>query len=357
MENVDIISQDGISGAVANELQKNQLNVGLMRPFIGNDGKAYATVYSGKNPNDPKSYSIVPLQTNATLRRDEWKQLDDAVLMASRERLVGINALESRGLIFNLGNAMGTTVLEYSDMDDNLSAELSMDGITRSKNDRPDFGTKYLPIPIIHVDYQINTRALNASRNMGNGIDTIQAEQASRRVAEKLEDMLFTNTTYTFGGGSIYSYVNHPNRNPQTLTLAWDNPSKTGALILADVLAMKAKQLADNKFGPWELYVPTAYDTILDNDFSATSNGVTIRERLLKIEGLSGIKVVDRLAANNVLMVQMTTDVVRLVKGLAIQNIEWQTEGKFVNNYKVITIQVPQIRADKSGKSGIVHLA
>jgi len=55
--------------------------------------------------------------------------------------------------------------------------------------------------------------------------------------------------------------------------------------------------------------------------------------------------------------VQMTTDVVRLVRGMGIQNIEWQTEGKMITKYKVMTIQVPQVRSDQDGNSGIVHLS
>ena len=104
------------------------------------------------------------------------------------------------------------------------------------------------------------------------------------------------------------------------------------------------------------VYVPTAYETILDTDYK-DNYPKTIRTRIMEISGIKGIKVVDTLPANNVLMVQMTTDVVRLVNGLPIQVIEWQTEGKFVTKYKVIAIQVPQVRADQAGNSGIVHLA
>jgi len=46
-----------------------------------------------------------------------------------------------------------------------------------------------------------------------------------------------------------------------------------------------------------------------------------------------------------------------LIRGLPVQNIEWQAEGKFVTKYKVLTIQVPQIRSDQDGNCGIVLLA
>jgi hypothetical protein len=35
--------------------------------------------------------------------------------------------------------------------------------------------------------------------------------------------------------------------------------------------------------------------------------------------------------------------------------VEWQTEGGLITKYKVMTIQVPQVRADQDGNSGIVH--
>jgi len=84
---------------------------------------------------------------------------------------------------------------------------------------------------------------------------------------------------------------------------------------------------------------------------------VTVRQRLLGIAGIKGIKVIDTLPANNVLLVQMTSDVVRLVRGMALQNVEWKTEGNMVTKYKVMTIEVPQIRSDINGKCGIVHMS
>ena len=56
-------------------------------------------------------------------------------------------------------------------------------------------------------------------------------------------------------------------------------------------------------------------------------------------------------------MIQMTPDVVRLVRGMGLQNVEWGTEGNMITKYKVMTIQVPQIRSDINGKCGIVHMS
>ena len=342
---------------------------GTKRPFLYQDTKtgnwgAYISVYKGGDPKKITSYQNVPININAaTLRRDEWKALDEAVINVARERLVGIADLEANNLVYNLNNAMGTTVFEWHDVGDTMEADMTMDGVTRSRGGRTVFQHNYLPIPIIHSDYEINARALPASRSLGNPLDTYAAENAARRVAEKLEDMLFTDTTYSYGEtdarsrNTIYSYVNFPDKNDIVLSVNWDDSSKTGADIIADVLSMKQASIDDYHWGPWKLYIPTAYETVLDSDYDPTTPGTTIRERILKISGISGITVVDRLSANNVLLVEMKSDTIRLIKGMAMTNLQADTEFGFVNKYKVLTIQVPQIRSDSNGRCGIVHLA
>jgi len=358
MAQVDYIGKGSAQGELAALLvQQGKLDPGRMRPFIGSDGGTYITIHKGGDPLLPANYVTERIQANGTLRRDEWKQLDEALLGISEFRLGGIDDLIAHNLVFNLGNAMGTTVLEYHDISDAMEADLTMDGVSRGRGDRPVYGTNYLPLPIIHVDYEINARVLAASRSLGNPLDTTSAERAGRKVKEKLEAMLFTDTTYGFGGGTIYSYLNAPDRNPVTLALAWDNAGKTGAQILQDCINMKQASINAYHYGPWQMYIPTAYETVLDKDYDVTTPGTSIRERILKISGISGIKVVDTLTANTVLLIQMTPDVVRLVRGMGIQNVEWQTEGKFITKYKVMTIQVPQIRSDQEGHSGITELA
>lgn len=361
---VDLLANGAGQGDVAKFLiQNGSLNPGMMRPFIETNkdgqvtGRIMCSVYKGSGDRkNPANYRNIQVN-NGTLRRDEWRQLDEAILPIAESRLTGINDLISAGLVYNLGNAMGTTVLEYHDISNALEAEMSMDGITRGKNDRPEFGTKYLPIPIIHADYEINARTLEASRRLGNPLDTTMAERATRKVAEKLEAMLFTNTTYAFGAGTIYSYVNHPDRNQVTLTAGWDESAMTGKLIVDNVRSMKQALIDAHMYGPYTLYIPTNYETKMDEDYSTSKGDNTIRDRILKISGISKVQVSDTLASDNVLLVQMTSDVVRLVRGMGITNVQWQTEGNLVNKFKVMTIQVPQIRSDQEGHSGIAHLA
>jgi hypothetical protein len=361
--NVDLMANGQAQGDFAKMIQMNgSFDVGAKRPFIGSDGRPYISMYKGGDPTKKESWGL-RLVSNATLRRDEWKQLDAALITEKTYRLGGIDDLVTNGLTYNLGNAMGTTVLEWHDVAGKMTAVVSMDGITKGDANRPNYQTNYLPIPITHVDYEINARALATSRNMGNPLDVTDAAMAARAIKEKLENMLFTDVTYGYGEldsrsrNKIYSYVNFPDINAVTLGTHWDASAKTAAGILQDVLNMIKSANAAYYYGPFMLYIPTNYGLVLYDDYDTTTPGTTIKDRIMKIDVIKGIKVIDTLADDTILLVQMTQDVVRLVNGLGLTNIQWKEEGDFVTKFKAFCIQVPQIRSDQNGKCGIVKLA
>lgn len=363
--NMDYIGKGGaIQGEVAAYLAtQGRINPAFMRPIMGKDGQTYFTVYTGGDPKKKESYKTLRrdqvqtlgIATYATLRRDEWNQLDQSVQQISAVRLGGIQDLIDNNLVYNLGNAMGTTMLEYHSISDMGEASVDMDPNAQVTGDRPNYESVYLPIPVIHSGFEISSRTLAASRSLGNPLDVDATQAAARKVNEKLESLLFntTGTPYKFGGGYIYSYLDHPKRNLYSLTGNWD--ASTGANILKDVLGMIQMAINDKHYGPYMLYVPTAYQIFLGNDYVANYPKST-RARVLEIEGLMGIKVIDTLPANNVVLVEMATQTVRLVKGMAVQVVQWQEGSSLApTKYKVLTIQVPQVRADQAGNCGVVH--
>jgi len=279
------------------------------------------------------------------------------VLMAAQERLVGVADIMGRGLTYNIPGGLGKTVLGYQDASDIEDAELRMDGQAPGQRDRAEFDINYLPLPIIFKDFSFSIREIKASRNGNMPLDTTNAELAARKVAEKVEEVLFQGASaYTFGGGTIRGLQDAPQRNQGSLTFNWDD---SGAIadrttILDDVLAMKAALIADYHYGPYGLYVATEYETALDDDFKANSDR-TVRERILAVDSLSSVKVADKMTSDQVLMVQLTSDVVRMVQGLPITTVQWETEGGMRVWFKVMTILVPQIRNDQNNRSGVAH--
>src|SRR5574340_1030735 len=269
------VNAQGVSGdgSVASRLIKNGMNVNALRPWIGKDGRAYMTTINAEGK------PTVMVVNNAHLRNEEWVQYDTAIVREARIRLSGVNDLTSRGLVYNIANGFGKTVLESENLNDFMVAELSMDGLSRTQGDRGVFGMDYLPLPLIHSDYFFNARDLATSRNTGDAMDTTNAEMAARAVAEKMEEILFNGaSSYKYVSGVIYGYTDFPNRNLYNTPANWDASGVDGPDIVADVLAMKQILINDRFYGPYTIYIPTAWETKLDADYahSGTTNSANI---------------------------------------------------------------------------------
>lgn len=347
-----ILNGQGI-GDVASQLMAAGGDPNALRPWVGNDNRSYIAVNQGGK------YVAQPLtNATATLRKDDWKLLDRAIVKAAKPRLKAVADLRSMGLTFNIPNGMAKTVLETETVGDINPARISMDGLVQSQSDRPLFELTNLPLPIIHKDFDFSLRHILTSRNGGSPIDTTMAELAGRQVAEAAEKLLIgTYGSFAFGGGTIYGYTNFPSRMTKTMTA----PTASGwtpATCVTEVLAMRAQCAAAYHYGPYMLYTSSAWDTYLDTDYSAAKGNNTLRQRIEAINNISGVKTLDYLNTSNafvMVLVQLTPDVVREVIGMDITTVQWESKGGMQLNFKVMAILVPQLRSDQNSNTGIVH--
>ena len=342
---MDFIENGQAQGDVATRLMLNNMDPRCLRPWHEN-GRSWVVNQQGLT---------VPTANATTLRKDDWKILDDAVVKAAKQRLRAVADLRSANLTFGIANGMGKTVLETETQSDINEAVISMDGLRESQHDRPEFNLVNLPLPIIHKDFHFSARQLSASRNGGSPLDTTTAELSARRVAEQAEQLLLgVSSSYTYGGGTIYGYKNFPNRLTKTLTA----PTASGwtpATLVQEVLEMRLQSQQAFHYGPWKLYNSPNWDVYMDDDYSSAKGDLTLRDRLEKIGGISSVDTSDYLTSFDLIMVQMTSDVVREVQGMPLTTVQWESKGGLQLNFKVMMISVPQLRSDFNDNTGIVH--
>lgn len=373
----------------------------LRRPYIDKNGKAAVTMNTGrttlvKGEQVPiKEHVLIrdlvyesgimsPVFNATALRKEEWAMLDKVVLEAARLRLRAWADLAGSNT-FGGFNGMSKMVLEYETMNDPGEAVVDMDGLTDGRNDAPKFQLEGLPLPITHSDFWFAKRKLDISRaGMGTPLDTVMGAAAGRRVAEMIEKTTIgIETGIEYGDGTqiggygrtskVYGYTNFPQRLTKTnlTTPLGTNPEAT----VADVLAMRDQLTATKYYGPWMLYHSNDWDRYMDNDYArlgGSNANMTLRDRLRKIDGIVDVRRLDYLASSattysaapdrittanpfTLLMVQMTPDVARAVNGMSITTVQWESVGGMRLNFKVMCIQVPQLRADYNGNTGILH--
>lgn len=341
-------------------LGSGRLNVNMRRPFFDpRDGNTYVV-----SVNSNGQVAKVKVNATALLQYDEWKDIDRTVIDAAVQRLVAIADLRSRGLEHGLGS-IGATVSLWDRASHMTPANVSMDGITAGEKDSAAYATQFVPVPIVHKDFSINIRRLEASRNFGGGIDVTQAEIAGRVVAEKSESILFLGdsslqvTDDALGAGIVYGYTTHPDRNQVDMDNPWNTlTSEQNNEILVDVMAMMQASRAARHYGPWVLYIPATYEAKMDEDYkgAASSDVRTVRQRLLALQGLEDIKVADFLTGDNVVLVSLNRDVVDLAVAQDVTTVQWSNNGGMTEEFKVMAVWVPRIKSDFDGRSGVTHL-
>lgn len=197
------------SGNVTSLLLQHNFDPRCCRPFIMN-GRSYLSKLVGRDSKTGKPIvQNVPTQNAATLRKEDWIMIDQAVVTAARPRLRFFNDLRSSGLNLNLPNALGKTVWQYERQSNITGATVSMDGIRKGDSDRPMYDMEQMPLPVIHKDFSFSARQIAVARNSNSPIDASTAAAAAQRVAEEVEKLaLGVAESYTFGGGRVYGLVN-----------------------------------------------------------------------------------------------------------------------------------------------------
>jgi len=313
-------------GTVAQRLLNNGLNLDCLRPYK-------------------------EMHVNATLRKDEWEELDRVMIRTYSERLVGIADLLSHNLVHQLGG-LGTLVSQYNRMGEKNRAQVSMKASTDAEQSRVLFDLQSVPIPVIFSEFQLDIRLLDSSRRLGDALDTVEAEEAARVVAEELEYILFNGNTTAMGGMPIYGYRTHPQRNTATVGATWG----TATNIYPNILGMVAGLTSDKIPGPYILYVHNDQfmETLAIQD---TTRGLTERQVALNnIPMLEDIKIADKMPSGEAVMVAMNRNTVDLARAEDFTPVEWESMGGLVTHYRGMTVAAPRVKATMSGQCGIAHI-
>lgn len=397
-------------GGVGQLLGEMRFDPGMLRPYIETNpespyrGRPCVTINTGRMVWNEKAKMETPLHQNfliqdleargirspvfnaTSLRKEEWLKLDEAVLKQARLRMRAWSDLAAANSYGGF-NGMSKMILEHETMSDPGEAIVDMDGVTPGRGDSPRFQLEGLPLPITHSDFQFTSRRLAVSGNSGMRLDTTMGEAAGRRVAESVEKVTIgVDTGITYGGNSsqvggygrtskVFGYTNFTNRLTRTTLTAPTAGGWTARSTLSDVLACLDQLKLQKFFGPFMLYHSNDWDRYLDDDYMPTGGNnanQTLRDRIRKIEGIQDVRRLDFLAASattfasdpaaiitanpfTLLFVQMTSDVCRAVNGMDITTVQWPEKGGMQLCFKVMCIQVPQLRADFQGNCGILH--
>lgn len=308
--------------------------------------------------------SIDQIRALSPLPDEAQRIIDTVPVTVGLERLSIVADVLRAGLIYPLPNWLSVPELDWETISKTGHAIETMDPMARGENQIAARALKRLPVYCTVDDFEFGFRLIATARRAGYQIDLDQAEQAVRRVNERMEESAINGSSLKVSGNAVPGLLNAPNANtyPYTSNQAWT--AKTGPQIIAEIQNMIDLAQADLRFGPYHLWVPTLYANYFNEDY-VTNYPKTIGARVSEIrtgrdsagrEQFLSWSVADRLPADRTVLAQMTRDVLDVVWGQSPTILSWAANNHPLSptNFAALACGILRVKDDAEGKSGIV---
>jgi uncharacterized linocin/CFP29 family protein len=325
----------------------------------GTNGLSRMDILADPNLDHLRGMTFEEMRAASPLPRDSQMLIDQAVIRTGTDRLSVTADLIAEGLTYPLPNPLSVTEIYWESVSKTGGAFRTMSPEARGEYQLPARSPYRIPVYLTMDDFSLNIRTLLMSQRVGAPLDTTLVEEATRRVNEAIEDSVINGAGLQVGGNTAPGLLNAPNANTYTLGGNWT--TRTGQQIVDDMLGMLTVMSGAGirRFGPYNLYVPTAYGITLNRYFSdgVTTFPTTILSQIQQMQvGGRGInvRVADMLPANTVVLVQMSRDVIDIVDGQRPTVVPWTSPSGFTLFWTVMAVMIPRVKTDFDETSGIM---
>lgn len=286
------------------------------------------------------------------LPRDVWGQWDREGVEVQRSTLGVFNNLAAA---VSTPMSIGKLISYFQTISDSGSVNVSLDGRSQARLDKPTFDYFGTPLPIIDSSFGFGWREVAAASTEGFNLDPAARNNAMRKVAETLETGVLSGySTITVNGQTSYGLRNHPRRNTRTTGQALNGA--TGAQWLADIVATLKLLHGDNFKAPATIYLNFDDWFYASNTEFAAGYPKTIAQRVREIEGVREIVAVDSIVAGEIIALVKDRNVVNLLNGMPM-NTQALFRANPHDDYTFMTLAAAalQIKFDAGQRCGIAH--
>lgn len=292
---------------------------------------------------------------NGTLRHEDFLSIQDRVVEVRRRALNGIADLREAGLSFS--ENISTQLVGFEKINEFQAARQDMNPNVNQNNDTV-YTEDFVPLPIAHQSWNVPWRQTGFDYKRSAALP-----ESVRQVAERLENTLFNGNaaiSVTFNNNPyvVYGYTTHPNRGQGTIS-DWTvlaNYDKIVSETITQIGLMWSTQggVANDSV---VMYVANDLWTIMQNDYVAAFPSDPIIDRLKEIAQIREVKPAEKLAAGQVMLVEMSERTVQLAVAADLITVPHTKDNPFdPQTFTTYGAMVQQIKVDTNGNTGIRHL-
>jgi uncharacterized linocin/CFP29 family protein len=283
-----------------------------------------------------KSLRHVGLETGS-LSDEELRYIEERIVESVRPQLVGRKLFP----VFKLPHAGFLTVRGYK-MTDMSQASISLYGQTTSK-DRTQLASFDITVPVIHKEFTLWWRDVLAARGGGLPLETREAQNAARKIAEDEDRFLLTGESTGFQALGVEGLATATGRN----TTAGGDWSANAFTYVNNAIG---ELETDGHLGPYALILRSAWWRQIAGAF-VTNTATTIAEKVAEL-CKAGVYVSDSLyesdgTTHNALVVEPSQDNFELIIGQDLTTFTKEDEDMNIQA-KCFEVLAPRINRPTS---------
>ena len=291
------------------------------------------------------------LRNNSSLPPDAWQSIDDTLYRNFDDTLRVVQDLRAAGLTTQESIYSKESVWDL--LGGEHEASVDMDPETATDEGAVTYDRDGVPLPLVHDDFSIGFRdEAPQGERKGGGLQSLNAEEATRSVAEALERLaLYGDERFRGGKGyDLWGLANFPNAHTGTLGDWETNPNSARDDFRAMMNDIRGDEIFPGNGGYWT-YISRDLEYDLDNFDDYGDGDTTIRERLNNLSGLGRIEVSDYLDSGTAVTFAPRREVIDLAVMQEESVIQW--DDPLRSRFKVLSGMVPRVKETYDGQVGI----
>lgn len=284
------------------------------------------------------------------LPKDVWGMWDREGIEVQRSTLAVFNDLAAA---VQTPMPIGKLVHYFQTISDSGTVNVSLDGRSDARMDKPTLDYHGTPLPIADSTFSFGWREVEAARSEGFMLDGAARMNAMRKVAETLETAALDGySTITVNGQTSYGLRNHPKRATRSTSQALNGA--TGAQWLADIVATLKLLHAKNFKVPATLYLNWSDWFYAGSTEFTAGYPKTIAQRVLEVPGVREVVPADSVTAGQIIAVVKDRRAIQVLNGMPMA-----TMAKFRANpqddyvFQTMAAAAVEIKYDANDNCGV----
>lgn len=255
---------------------------------------------------------------------------------------------------------IGKIVHQYRQAGDGGAVTTSISGLEPIPNDQTAYKYDGAIVPVHQSGYYREWRELAGMRSEGwDGLIDDQAA-STRTVRERMADYLINGMPgLEFKGIQSYGIRNGANTAKATIGIDMTADTTTGLQIRSEMTRLRNILRVENRVGqPVTVYVSPEINSQLDRFYSDDYLSRTIREELLRLEGIAAIKELSSLEGNELIMGVLSQEYIVPLVGQAVSNVALPRQTPFARHQFIVWSAMGlEIRVDTNGRTAWLYAA